>query len=204
VTWFFAFAVLFSFGVAAPILFAIAGLQARKRSWLLAAGLYTVLIWGGFALAVVSERDSAESTLAGLMLIVGFLGSSAHAFLIRPEYARRVVGVPDSPLEAARNVVEARAEAQRLAREEPAVALELGVGRPDVATARSMGVVDVNHASPTAIALLPGIDDRLATQIVSAREEINGFESLEDCGGVVGLDGNVVEGLRPFVVFLPR
>jgi hypothetical protein len=42
VTWFFAFGVLLSFGLAAPVLFAMAGSQARKRSWLYAAGLYAL------------------------------------------------------------------------------------------------------------------------------------------------------------------
>jgi DNA uptake protein ComE-like DNA-binding protein len=67
-----------------------------------------------------------------------------------------------------------------------------------------MGVVDVNHASASALAKLPGIDDQVARDIVTAREEIDGFKSLEDCGGVLELDADVVEDLRPFVVFLPR
>lgn len=53
-------------------------------------------------------------------------------------------------------------------------------------------------------AALPGIDDALASDIVAAREQIDGFGSLEDLGGVLGLDGNTVEDLRPYVVFLPR
>jgi hypothetical protein len=204
VTWFFAFGVLLTFGVAAPILFAVAGSQARRRPWLFAAVLYGVLSWGGIALAGVTERHSTGSTIAGLMLIVGFLGSSAHAFVIRPEYARRIGSGVVNPLEAARNAVETRKEAQRLAHEEPDVARELGVGRPDIPTARSMGVVDVNHVSAQTLATLPGIDNHLAAEIIAARDDINGFSSLEDMGGVLDLDGNLVEAIRPYVVFLPR
>jgi hypothetical protein len=203
VTWFFAFGVLLSFGLAAPILFALAGSQVRKRSWLYAAALYALLSWGGCVLAVVSESDSAPATLGGLMIIVGWLGSSAHAFVIRPEYARLAAGGAN-PLESARGIVETRREAQRLVREEPDVARELGVGRPDIPQASSMGVVDVNHVSAPTLATLPGIDNHLAAAIVSARDEIHGFSSLEDMGGVLDLDSNLVEDIRPYVVFLPH
>ena len=195
---------LLSFGVAAPILFAVAGSQAHKRAWVLWGVAYGVLSWGGIAIAASTAEDSALNTLSGGMILVGWIASSAHAFAVRKEYRQRVSGEAVNPLEAARDIVATRKEAQRLVREEPAVARELGVGRPDIPTARSMGVVDVNHASAGALATLPGIDDQTARQIVTAREEIDGFQSLEDCGGVLGLDGNLVEDLRPFVVFLPR
>lgn len=195
---------LLSFGIAAPILFAVAGSQARKDAWVWWAIVYGVLSWGGIALAAATPADSAVNTLSGGMILVGWIASSAHAFAVRKEYRRRVSGAPTDPVAAARDIVATRREAQRLAHEEPAVARELGVGRPDVPGANSMGVVDVNHASAGALATLPGVDDQKAGEIVAAREEIDGFSSLEDCGGVLGLDADVVEDLRPFVVFLPR
>jgi hypothetical protein len=204
VSWVFAFGVLLTFGLVAPILFAMAGAQARKRAWLYAAALYAVLSWGGCTLAIIGEEDSALATLGGLMILVGWGGSSVHAFVIRPEYQRRLAGGGADSLERARDIVHRRQEAQRLALREPAVARELGVGRPDIPNARSMGVVDVNHAGAPALATLPGIDNHLADEIVTAREAIDGFKSLEDLGGVMDLDGDLVEDLRPYVVFLPR
>ena len=67
-----------------------------------------------------------------------------------------------------------------------------------------MNVVDVDHAGAGAIASLRGIDDRLAREIVSAREEIDGFDTLIDLGEVLRLDANLVDDLRPYVVFVPR
>jgi DNA uptake protein ComE-like DNA-binding protein len=61
-----------------------------------------------------------------------------------------------------------------------------------------------DRAPAGALAELPGVDRRLAREIVRAREEIDGFESLEDLGMVLHLDGDVVEDLRPYVVFIPR
>jgi DNA uptake protein ComE-like DNA-binding protein len=123
--------------------------------------------------------------------------------VIRGDYQRRLAGV-QNPLEAARSAVETRKEAQRLALAEPDVARELGVGRPDIEGARTMGVIDVNQVPARLLATLPGIDNHLAAEIVRAREEIDGFKSLEDMGGVLDLDGDTVEDLRPYVVFLPR
>jgi DNA uptake protein ComE-like DNA-binding protein len=67
-----------------------------------------------------------------------------------------------------------------------------------------MGVLDVNQVPAPVLATLPGIDNHLAAEIVRAREEIDGFKSLEDMGGVLDLDGNIVEDIRPYVVFIPR
>jgi len=64
--------------------------------------------------------------------------------------------------------------------------------------------VDVNNASVTALLKLPAITGDLATQIIETREKVNGFSSLEDCGETLDLAGDVVEGLRGRVVFLPR
>jgi DNA uptake protein ComE-like DNA-binding protein len=67
-----------------------------------------------------------------------------------------------------------------------------------------MGVLDVNQVPAPVLATLPGIDNHLAGEIVRAREEIDGFKSLEDMGGVLDLDGNIVEDIRPYVVFIRR
>lgn len=44
----------------------------------------------------------------------------------------------------------------------------------------------------------------LASKIVEAREVSHGFSSIEDLGLALDLDGNLVEGMRDRVVFLPR
>ncbi len=201
--WLFPLAVMFSIGAAAPVLFGIAGAQTRQRSWLYAAVIYGVLSWGGFVIVAVTETDSTASDLGAVMFLIAWVAATTHAFMIRRDYQRRLAGV-QNPLEAARSAVEARREAQRLVREEPDVARELGIGRPDIEGARTMGVIDVNQVPAQVLATLPGIDNHLAADIVRAREEIDGFKSLEDMGGVLDLDGNTVEDIRPYVVFVPR
>ena len=202
-TWFWAVCSLAPVGIATPILFGIAGGQTRKASWGVAALVYAILSWGGIALAGVTEDDSDGRTIAGLMLLIAWIGGAVHAFVVRPQYARALRGGP-SALDRARNAIEERRNAQRLALIEPQTALEMGVGRPDVPGAVHMGVVDVNNAGIVALAELPGLSRALADEIAAARVQIDGFRSLEDLGTVLRLDADTVDDLRPYVVFLPR
>jgi hypothetical protein len=110
----------------------------------------------------------------------------------------------DARLEAARERLAHREKALELARENPQLALEAGVGRPDLPGAYDGGLVDVNHAPVEVIAGLPSLDKNLVDQIVAARERLGGFASLEDLGTVLDLPGDQVEDLRQHVVFLPR
>jgi DNA uptake protein ComE-like DNA-binding protein len=117
------------------------------------------------------------------------------AHFIHPEDAR---------LDGARERLAQREKALRLARENPALALEAGVGRPDLPGAYDGGLIDLNHAPAEIIACLPTFDAELAGRIVTARERVDGFASLEDFGTVLDLPGDQVEHLRGRVVFLPR
>lgn len=120
-------------------------------------------------------------------------------------HARTGLGHADNPrLRAAQVRIQQRQRALRLARDWPSLAVEAGVGRPDVFGAFDGGVVDLNHAGDPAIASLPGITHRLALHIIDVRERINGFSSLEDLGLVLDLGADEVERLRGLVVFLPR
>jgi helix-hairpin-helix protein len=194
---------LIPFGWGNWIAFLVAGVRASNRRWLAWSAAYAIA--AGAPLALVgdpSDQDSSDA-IAGLILFAVWFGGIAHAFLIRPEYIRRVQGLA-AHAAAARERVATREEALELAREEPAVALEMGLGRPDRPGALDAGVVDVNSAPYEVLEALPGIDLVLARRIVALREELDGFSSLEDLGMTLDLPADAVEDLRGRVVFLPR
>jgi len=110
----------------------------------------------------------------------------------------------DSRLDGARERLAQREKALKLAREDPQLALEAGVGRPDLPGAYDGGLVDLNHAPVGVIACLPTFDKELADRVVAARERVGGFASLEDLGTVLDLPGEQVEDLRHHVVLLPH
>lgn len=97
-----------------------------------------------------------------------------------------------------------RAEAADIARTNPELALELGIGRPDLPrTFDDGGLIDVNHAPASAIATIPGIRPAGAELIVRRREELGGFSSAEEIAAMVSLPPHLTPVLKEHAVFLP-
>lgn len=174
--------------------------RCGRRSWALWGVLWSLITLAGWAAAAAFHGGSG----AGLLIILGWAGAVATSMSIRAAYLEETGSTWSAAKRAAHERLEQRREAQRMAAEQPALAAELGVGRPDVPGARDAGLVDVNNAGAGALSGLPGLDDATATRIVEVRAEINGFSSLPEMGEVLDLDGHVVERLRDRVVFLPR
>jgi DNA uptake protein ComE-like DNA-binding protein len=120
------------------------------------------------------------------------------------DHLAHLIHPDDSRLDGARERLAQREKALKLAREDPQLALEAGVGRPDLPGAYDGGLVDLNHAPIEVIACLPTFDKELASRVVAARDRIGGFASLEDLGTMLDLPGDQVEDLRHRVVFLPH
>ncbi len=189
-------------GAWAPI---YAGVKARVKSWIALGVVWSAVVVAGFvANSVSSSGHSGNNDFAGFLLILGWVGAIATSFAIRSSYERRMGSPLLEATEAGEMRLEDRRQALRLAQHNPALATEIGIGRPDRAGAVDAGLVDVNNASVTALLKLPGVDGDLATQIIEARGKVGGFSSLEDMGLAMDLDGGLVEGLRGTVVFLPR
>jgi hypothetical protein len=154
----------------------------------------------GFIVAVASNGGAA----GGLLIILGWAGGAATSFAIRGSYDRHLGSPLLQATEAGELRLRDRARALQIARENPALAREIGIGRPDVPNAADAGLVDVNNASVTALLKLPGVGGETATHMIEGREKVNGFSSLEDMGAALDLDGALIEALRGQVVFLPR
>jgi DNA uptake protein ComE-like DNA-binding protein len=178
-----------------------AGVRTRMKTWIaLGAGWSAITLAGWIGAVSAGKNNSA----AGLLLIVGWVGAAATSFVIRGQY-EQIVGSPLlDATDRAQQRLSDRRRALELARDNPALALEVGVGRPDRPGAIDVGVVDVNNASVTGLLTLPGVDGDLATRIVEVRAETGGFSTLEDLGATLDLDGGLVESLRGHVVCLPR
>ncbi|MBV9818599.1 MAG: helix-hairpin-helix domain-containing protein [Solirubrobacterales bacterium] len=180
-----------------------AGMKAGRRGWMLLGVLWMVMAVLGIVLASLHLGWLISLSWVGAVVTSASVGGPGQPQLSPPP---RLPGY--TPLDEARHAAEIRLHdrerARRLAREHPELALEMGIGRPDVPGAHSAGLVDVNNASAAALAQLPLVDDDLATWIVQTRARVHGFESVEDLGAALNLDGEIVEALRGPAVFLPR
>jgi hypothetical protein len=195
---------LFPFGLGTWAGFAYAARQAGVNKWKVYSALYLATAAAGFVLAGVAEEDSAAWDIAGALLLIPWIVGIGHSLVARPEYLRRVGSADLDRLTAARDRLARRDEARRLASSDPRLARELGVGRPDLDAEAAAGLVDLNSAPAAVIARLPGVDDRLAAEIVRVREQVDGYRSLEELGMTLNLDGDRVEDLREYAIFLPR
>lgn len=183
--------------------FLYTGIRARHRGWAIAGIVYAFVLYAGFLLTVSTEDDSVVSNVGITLVLLGWGVSLVHAFAIRGRYLERMELLEGGVYDRAEDRLDEREEARRLAREEPARALAMGVGRPD-REGFAGGLVDLNNAPASAIEELPGVSRELAERIVSVREQVDGFSSLEDLGHVLDLPVALLDRIRADVVLLPR
>jgi hypothetical protein len=179
------------------------GIRARRAQWLAFAVLYAAM----FVTFVVLDSprhpgSTAEGVATGLGLLA-WIGGGIHAIAVSGDASRRIQRPGDPLLEAGKARIRRRAEGRRLLATQPALAREVGLGRPDVPGADDYGLVDVNHASAAGLQRIPGVTAALARRIVGQREQCGGFSSVEDLGLVLDLPPGAVEQMRDVAVFIP-
>jgi hypothetical protein len=163
---------LVPFGLGSGVAFFYAARRAGGvRAWERAGALWFGLSLAGYLVALaMKDREPVAHALGLAAMFAGWGGAFVHAMVIRPEYVRRV-----APRVATAQERADVAEARRIAREEPRLAVELGIGRPDRDDAYDAGLVDVNHASARALEELPGVGPVLAA---ADRERARGVRRL--------------------------
>ncbi len=195
-----------TFGLATPFTFFGAAVWRRTAQTVLPtmaySGVFTVEL-------MLAAQQKAHTELFALCFLVLSVVGCFHAFLIR----RRVfdpTGMAGSLAgnEAAIVTVQRRRalrrQARELARTDPALARELGIGRPDQHRQYDDGgLVDVNHATVEALELLPGVTRELAERIDRARVELGHFTSAEELSATAGLPPALTPDLVEFALFLP-
>jgi hypothetical protein len=200
--WVYISLVPIGLGAWAPV---YAGLKARKSLWTLLGILWTAIVVAGFIKSATSSSGHhGTDDFAGFLIILGWVGAIATSFIIWGPYDRLMASPLTAATEAGEVRLQERERALQIAREHPALAQEIGIGRPDKPGATDAGLVDINNASVTALLKLPGVDGDAATEIIEGREKVGGFSSLEDMGAALDLDAILIERLRGQVVFLPR
>lgn len=194
---------LFPLGLLSFGAFLYTGLRARERRWVVAAFVYATVVYTGFVLTASTGDETIASDVGITLVLIGWAVSFVHAVAIRGAFLERMELVEGERYDRAEDRVLEREEARRLAREDPARALAMGIGRPD-REGFAGGLVDLNNAPASVIEELPGVSRDVAERIVSTREEVGGFSSLDDLAHVLDLPVALVDRIRADVVVLPR
>ncbi|WP_433474771.1 ComEA family DNA-binding protein [Spirillospora sp. CA-142024] len=183
-------------------------LYAAVRRGSLGLGV-TAAGYGAGTAAVVTMMQSGDPVFAVLGTFVAILlwiAGTGHAFAVRSSVFPR--GIPrnranEHAIEVAKYRRTLRDEARALAAEDPALARELRIGRPDVPrTYDDGGLVDVNHAPREILEALPGMTPEFADRIVRRREQTGGFLSAEEMAVDADIPPDVLPQLAEYTIFL--
>lgn len=196
---------LASLPVSEPALFKISGL--------LLAGTVLVFILMGLAPSdatgtATGPLSDAARLLALIMLAAGVvLALRWRGSLFPPVVSARIAALNATMAPPA--VVQAQARRQlreqyrQLAGNDPALARELGVGRPDrQREVDDGGLLDFNALPADVLASAAELTAELAEQVVAARQRYGALHSVDELVVYTQMPGPVAERLRPYAVFL--
>lgn len=196
---------LLTFGVGTPFSFMYAALKFKSRTLGMAAAGYG-LGW----VAVFASAWLINPVLGWVLWAMLWIGGGVHALTIRDDiYPNAVDWYREQANEQAVAHAKSRQELRRRAREiaddDPALAHELRIGRPDLPrTFDDGGLIDVNHAPPEALAMLPGMTPELVERVLKARsEQGGGFVSAEELALAADIPPERVAGMAEYTLFLP-
>jgi DNA uptake protein ComE-like DNA-binding protein len=205
-SWLLVAAPLVSLGALTGPAFAFAAVRMRSRWVGLSAGIYVALAVTMATTAGAADGSPADATF-GAALAVNTLGAATHALIIRGRVARGHEAPPPQPDPIVARAIaqrDRRRQARTILANDPQLALELGIGRPDLPRQYDDGgLVDVNHVPAELLAGLPGMTTQLAERIMAARGRPLGLSSVEDLVVYAGIPPDVVEPLRDLLVFRP-
>jgi helix-hairpin-helix protein len=175
--------------------------QRSPRLGLIAAG------YGVATCAVFVPLAVGWPFLSVLLLMINWVAGSVHAFVERPKtFPSRTPRdhLNQHAIKVARYRRGLRAEARRLVADDPELANDLRIGRPELPRAYDDGgLIDVNHASAEALALLPELTPEMIERIVHLRTEQGGFVSVAELALHADLPPDLVGRLADYVIFLP-
>jgi len=187
--WFFVH--VLSFGILSPVPFAHAAVRTRRSLHTALAVVYLVLVILCFTLIGISPKgadgrvEGPTATAGGMGIILILLGGIVHLIFLR----QQVFGDPreadprhaDPSVQAALQARQKRSEARQLAANDPLMAREVRIGRPDlVRTYDDGGLVDLNSAPAPVIATVLGVEPAIAELVVAARTAAGRFYSVDD------------------------
>lgn len=212
-SWLWAISPAWSLGfLTTPSLLYGAVRHRHIANWLLAV-VYAI---GTVVMMVTASApdNSTADTVFSAALAVNMFVATGHAMIIRSRvFSKRESPPRRSLLDAQRAVLASAAEeakARQVAREisvnDPNRAIRLRIGRVDLPNRAfpDGGLIDINNvprsALRTAIPVLAPYLDRLVT----AREQIREFESVDDLSVTLGLPPHLLDHVADQLVFLPR
>jgi hypothetical protein len=189
-----------SFGLGTWIYFLTAAIRRGDRRQYPVAVAYAVLVIVGFTMAFVVDPSPIESDNYTTAENIGFpifllvpLIAAVHGAILATRYGHR-----DEEDWLTRET------ARQFATFEPLRARQLGIGRPEMPRGiADGGLVDLNHATGSELAGLPGVPYFVAQRIVADRAQHGPFRRVEDLMLRGLLPAKTIRRITPSVICIP-
>lgn len=177
--------------------------KVRTAGWAVTSVL---LIAGAAGVITGLVTDADNSALLGMLVIGGAIGGTAAAAT-----ARRIVFADEEPgrgidpnIADVLDRRERRVKARQIAAADPAMALELRIGRPELARSYDDGgVIDLNNAGADSIAAVLGWSRGKAKEFVAERDRREGYESLAEVIAMSSIPPRALDRASDQIVLLP-
>ena len=115
----------------------------------------------------------------------------------KPEDLQRIYGLHDDKYERLKPYI--KIESNPKTNEEPVSSGLKDEIQPSKTYTSHYSIVDVNIADTTAFISLPGIGSKLAARIITFREKLGGFYSIEQIGETYGLPDSTFQKIKQYL-----
>lgn len=208
----------FTLGFFNWIAFFYIGYKAKCKKWIFAGLIYSI----PFIIAMITEDSNNFTT--GLILILG-IASIVHAFKIRTEYLVRLESIYYGKIlsnsEVKQIITKIKLSKMNLEYVENLETTEINAAvEPNFSKEKTTKtedkelpkeaekftkesfenkLIDINTASESELAALPGIGLILAKKAINHRETNEYFNSIDEFAEVLSLKPHILERIRPLV-----
>src|SRR5579862_2427833 len=201
ISWLWAAVPIATLGLGSAVPFVFAAIRFRSRAFALSGAAYAALAFLALYLLNAGPQSSWQARVgAGFALTSACVGAAHVLAVRRPSLVSRWRTFEPRGEGARQRAVERlrrRQEARQIVAQDPVLADELRIGRPDLPREYDDGgLVDVNHVPAPVLAQLPDIREEIAQKIVSTREAIARFESVDDLSVTTGLPPQTFDHLK--------
>jgi hypothetical protein len=190
---------------------AYAVMQRRPRDWAVFAAYLAATVAMIVALGAVGSSSSGSSAVGGFIIVLVGAAAAHASILFRPGRSQPSVasggpaGIAQRNRDAilqAKSRIERRKHARQLAGSDPALARDLGIGRPDLPRDYDDGgLVDVNHVPGAVLAGHLGLSQAEAADVLAARDKLGRFASADELSAYTSMAPDRVDELRDLLLF---
>jgi uncharacterized RDD family membrane protein YckC len=168
--------------------------RARRKIGLILLGSVGICIC--IAVLAASLAPSPGQPYRPIGGVLGSLGLLASIWFIWLAFR--------TAISESKNRIRLREKARRIAKRNPRLADELGIGRPDLGRRfDDGGLIDVNHVPQPYLLHLPGVNHDLAARIVELRVSVGGFVAAGDLEVTLDLAPGTLDEAQDLMIFRP-